>query len=1042
MKRYIFGLVVVVVVALGYIIASYYSTEPIKDPVIAMAAVAGKESQAQSAHKSAEKEEKEKKAAQKTESADSDAPKQDNTKADDPNLPADPNSPDTTEPQDKESGEIQTADPNAPEDKDPMVPINLNDVEMKKIISKLAEWTGKSIIPTDEAMKIKITIYSPKEVRRSKALSYIYDALRMKGIIAEVREDRIFLKPLSKAKLRVPTLTIDEPLARIADRSMLVEKYFKVNNTSPAKLVDIIAPLTAEYGRVTAIESTSVIAVIDTVENLFRIKKIIDQFDVPESDQVRERVFEIKNGDPIEIVQVLQLILSPSSKAKKKKSGGKSKKGTASSVIIESGEIPTFLLPVPRQNWIIARASVENMQRIENWIQKLDVKETIPPERTIIPVKFVDVREVARLARNAIQEMPGSQLKTSVIIEEMPQAKQIVVFGSYENRKIIELLVKEIDLPIEDIYKTYVRRLKHADPEQVKLNIEALYEGQSGSFSNTNYRRGSYGRSSRNVNDKDVVKVVTDNILNSVSVIATEENLRKIKLQIEEWDQPIDLKADQYRIVTLHNSDPVEMVELLSTLFSETTERRKSFWEMYFGGGDDDKKKIVGNLYGLLTFKEVPGTKKILIISKVPEAYDVIEKLIKDLDSQEIGEIPRVITLNYADAEELCDQLNGILNESGTVSTIPRKARGLSYSADEESEGTTSNPNAQANSDPGMITPWWDRQRVPDGEMPTSNLIGKIRFVPVHRSKAILVLSPPEYIKEIVKMIEELDKPGMQVMIKAIIVEVDHASMTSLGVKLSSNPGAFSSLGTNAITALTQIAFAQNRSTFNPGVIDMGGGDLNKGFSTNLNINVLVDMLAKTINAKVLNQPTLWTKDNEEAEFFKGREISLIVSAQSDTTGTSTKNQFNREKVGVTLKIRPNITPGKDVDLTINLEISDLAAEKVNNQPVIKRLNTVTKLIVEDGQTILLGGILFQADNVIQTKVPLLGDLPILGGLFRHNEKELRNNELLIFITPHVIDGNTTDSARRHIEEPKERMRSVRVELDGALMPIIDKKTP
>ena len=1056
MKRYIFGLVIVVVVALGYIVSSYYSAEPIKNRVITMAAVENRESRTRFARKRDGRGQREEQPAQKTESADSDAPIDNTPKADDPNVSANPGANDPNLSTDPGADDPNIPeDPNAPpevEDQDPNVPINLNNVEMKQIISKLAEWTGKVIIPTDEAMKIKITIYSSKKVPVEQALSLIYDALRMKGIIAEIGADKIFLKPIAQAKFgQVPTLSVDEPLARMIDKSILVEKYFKVQNISPASLVEVISPLIAEYGNVTAVESTGIIAVIDTVENLLRIKKVIDQFDVPESDQIMETVFEIENGDPTEIVQVLKLILSPTSaRGRSTSPGGKPKKppkgdssgGAATSVIIQAGQIPTILLPVPRQNWIIAKASVDNMQRIESWIKKLDVRETIPPEQTIISVEFVDVREVARLARSAIQEMPGSQLKTSVVIQEMVNAKQIVVFGSEENRKIVETLIAEIDLPIEDIYKTKVIRLKHADPEQVKENIEALYEGQSGSFSNSSYRRSSYSRTSRNVSDKDVVKVVTDSILNSVSVIATEENILKISLQIEEWDQPIDLTKDQYRIVTLRNSDPVKMVELLSSLFSEVDDSgRVSIWDIIYGrGNNDDKKKIVGNLYGLLTFEEVPGTKKILIISKIPEAYDVIERLIEDLDSQERGEIPKVITLNYADAEELCDQLNGILNESGTLATIPRKQRGLSYSADEEATGTTSNPNAQASSDPGMITPWWDKQRQRTDEMPTSNLIGKIRFVPVHRSKAILVLSPPEYVEEIEAMIKELDKPGKQVMIEAVIVEVDHASMTSLGVKLASDPGAFGALGENAITALTQFSSAENRAVFNPGILDMK--DLSQGFSGNFNVNVLIDLLAKTINAKILNQPNLWTKDNEEAEFFKGEDFAVISGDQQNNSGGGLSRSYDRTQVGVTLRVRPNITPEKDVDVTINLEISNKSAERENGQPVIKRLSTSTNLIIADGETIMLGGILFQTDSLIHTKVPLLGDIPFVGGLFRHNGTELRNSELLVFITPHVIDSDTTEAARRHIEEPKERMRSIKDELDGALKPIMDQDKP
>ncbi len=1045
MKRYVFGLVVIVIIALGYIVASYSSAKPVKSRVITMAAVEQQEVRSRRPRGNARdytgertrRPMDQRRHEQRAGYVDYDAPLRKETVTDDPNAPADPNIP--TAPKVDDPNVI--ADPNAPaEEKDPMVAINLNNVEMKQIMSMLADWTGKVIIPSDDAMSMKITIYSSKKVRQSRALSLIYDTLRTKGVIAEIGEDKIFLKPLAQAKLgQVPTLSIDEPLARVADKSILVEKYFKMQNTSPAKLVDIIAPLTADYGHVTAIESTGVIAVIDTVENLLRIKKIIDQFDVPESGQIMEEVFQIENGDTSEIVQVLQLILSPDlAKARKRPAASATATGAATSVIIEAGQIPIILLPIPRQNWIIARASTDDMGRIKSWIQKLDVKETIPPEQTVISVQFVDVREVARLVKNAIQNMPGTELKASVVIQEMTDAKQIVVFGSEENRKIVERLIAEIDLPIEDIFKTKVFRLKHTDPEQVKENIEALYDGQSASSSS--FDRRSYRPSNnRNVKDEDIVKVVTDNILNSVSVIATEENLLKIALQIEEWDQPLDFQKDQYRIVTLQNSDPVQMVELLSTLFSENEQRRMTIWDYYFGNTGDDKKKIVGNLYGLLTFEDVPGTKKILIISKVAEAYDVIEKLIKDLDSQEKGEVPRVITLNYADAEELCDQLNGILNESGTVATIPRKQRGLSYSDDEDSEGTSSRSNSQASSDPGMITPWWDRQRRRDDEMPTSNLIGKIRFVPVHRSKAILVLSPPEYLEEIESMIKELDRPGKQVMIEAVIVEVDHASMTSLGVQLSSNPGAFSSLGENAITALTQITSTESRTRFNSGILN---GTLTQGISSTLNVNVLIDMLAKTVNAKVLNQPNLWTKDNEEAEFFKGQDFAIIVGDQEDKSGGGLSRSFERTEVGVTLRVRPNITPEKDVDVTINLEISDRAAEMLNEQPIIKRLSTSTNLIIADGETIMLGGILFQTDTVVETKVPLLGDLPILGGLFKHNGTELRNNELLVFITPHVIDGETSDAARRHINEPMERMRSVKVEINDSLLPVIDPNTP
>jgi general secretion pathway protein D len=304
--------------------------------------------------------------------------------------------------------------------------------------------------------------------------------------------------------------------------------------------------------------------------------------------------------------------------------------------------------------------------------------------------------------------------------------------------------------------------------------------------------------------------------------------------------------------------------------------------------------------------------------------------------------------------------------------------------------------------------------------MPTSNLIGKIRFIPVHRSKALLVLAPPEYLEDITNMIQVLDQPGKQVMVKAVIVEIDHTDMTSLGIQLAASTSAFGTLEENALNVLNALTNTETRGSLQ--------------LTTTANINVLVDLLVKKANARVLNQPTLWTKDNEEAVFIKGQEVPFVEGSQTDTTGTSIKEAVKYSDVGVTLRIRPNITPEKAVDMTIDLEISEVAGELVNNQIAVDKLNTTTHLIVDDGETILLGGILFQKDSDVKRKVPLLGDIPIVGGLFSHESTLKSNNELLIFITPYVMDDDTTDEAIRQIEEPKKKMQIIMQQMDEWLM--------
>jgi general secretion pathway protein D len=949
---------------------------------------------------------------------------------------------------DSEGRAEDSSDPNEPAD-DLLEAVNLNDVEMKKIIQTLGDWTGKPIIPTsEEVMKQKITIYSSEEIPRDQALSLIYAALRARGVIAELADDRIFLKPISQAKLgAVPTLGVDDPLARIENKSQVVEKFFKLKNYSPTRFAEIITPLTAEYGHVTAIENTGIVSVIDTVESLMRIEQIRRQLDVPESEQTVTEIFELKNADPGEVVQVLQLILTggqdSSSRGRGSRDRGRrsttssssssSSEGakSAASVVIASEEITATLIPMPKQGWIIARASAEDMKTIAEWIKKLDIEEAVKPEQTVIAVTYVDAREVARAVNRTIGEMPGTDLKTNVVVEALPQSKQIVIFGNAENRKMVEKLIAEIDLPTLDIFKDKTFDLKHADPDQIKLNIEGLYESTAGSFSSYSYSRNYRSRSSRfaTVRPEDAVKVISYPTLKQVTVIASEENLRKIENQIKEWDVPIDVQQDQYRIISMQNSDPVQMVQLLSKLFTEGgDDSSRSFMRYFFGYGDEDdeKKKIVGTLFGALTFEAVPDTKKIIVISKIPEAYDVIEKLVKQLDSQEMAEVPRVITLKYADAEDLCDQLNAILNEPGTTATIRRSKRGLSV---DTMSATTSGESGSTQTDSGststeIITPWWNRgTRTTDTKMPTSNLIGKIRFIPVHRSKAILVLAPPEYHESIAAMIEELDQPGKQVMIKAVIMQVDHASMTSLGVQLATNADAFGTLEENAINVFNIL---RNVETF--GSISL---------TTTANINVLVDLLMKKANAKILNQPTLWTKDNEEAVFIKAQNIAFLSSEQSDSTGQSLTQAFDYRDIGVTIRVRPNITPEKAVDVTINMEVSELGTDRFEGQPAVNKLNTTTHLIVNDGETILLGGILFQKDSQIRRKVPLLGDIPVAGALFSHEETLQTNSELLAFITPYVIDDKISEEAARQAAEPVQKMEAIIAEFKELFDPNI-----
>ena len=971
----------------------------------------------------------------------------------------------------------------------PMESLNLKNVEMRQIVQKIAEWTGKTVIPAEEAEKIRVSIYAPGQLPRSKALAHIYGALRLKGFIAEHLDDAIYITPIKGAKLGfVPTILDTQPLALLENKDQIVQKFFKMASYRPTQMAQVIQPLVSEYGYVSADETTSTLLVIDTVQNLMRIERIIVEFDVPAAQQSETGIFIVQYGDPSEIVQMLKILLGqsqglstsrgrggsdrerfggpfgggPPFQQSSQSSGGSqqaktdSSKGTgaATSVVVASTRGQIILIPEPRRKWIIARASAEDMKLIEEWIKKLDKEEPVESEYEVVQLRYADADEVQNSIQDGFRNLPGTEFLPSVVVEPLENSKQVLVFGRKDLREMVKKIIAEMDIPPGQ-FETQHFKLKYADPDQIKTNIDTLYQegtyGSSGSSYNPFSSFGSRSGRGSSASSASTVKVLSYNSLKQVTVIASPDNMQKIGEQIVEWDRPLDVNEVKPRIIELRNSDPVQLADLLNTLFSQSTasSSRVSIMDIMFGGSSmsQQRQKIVGPLYGQLTFEDVPGTKKIIVISKIPEAYDVIEQLVLDLDKEEMAQVPKVIPLKYADPEDLSERLNALFNEMGTTAAIRRSQQGLSaYSMESTNQSTTTSGGSSGggggSSTGGTSTaeyrPPWTTGRTSTTEEPISNIIGKVRFVPDIHTKSLLVLAPPQFMANIEQMIHELDVPGKQVMIRGIVVEVDHSTVTSLGVELATNPTAFGTLEENSILALaslTNLGRYGSTKAIPASPITAGSESSASVLGVGADVYALIDFLIKKTHAKVLNQQTVWTKDNEEATFFKGEKIAFYTSATTVAQGTASTQNFEFQRVGMTLRGRPSITPEKNVDMIVNVILSQLTGLEKNGQPVRSEMETTTNMIVKNGQTIMLGGILSQKDQTIQRKLPLLGDIPLIGGLFRHEETTAANNELIVFITPYVVDEleNMLPEAQQELNDNKAKLKVIQQELKNAL---------
>ena len=285
-------------------------------------------------------------------------------------------------------------------------------------------------------------------------------------------------------------------------------------------------------------------------------------------------------------------------------------------------------------------------------------------------------------------------------------------------------------------------------------------------------------------------------------------------------------------------------------------------------------------------------------------------------------------------------------------------------------------------------------------------------------TNALVVTATQSEFAILEQVIRKLDVRRLQVYVEALIAEVDARTTQEIGVQFGIGDGVradrrgvvgATNLGTNAGTSLAQVlanplaAGAGLSFGYVDGIITLPDG------TEVYNLNALAKALEGQSDANVLSTPNILTMDNEEAEIVVGQNVPFITGSFSQISqGTAVENPFQtiqRRDVGLTLRIKPQITEGSAIKMEIFQEVSNVALRGEARDIVTNTRSLSTTIVAENNQMVVLGG-LIQDDvsNNVQ-KVPLLGDVPILGQLFRYKNRTRKKTNLLVFLRPQVIRG-------------------------------------
>jgi general secretion pathway protein D len=294
---------------------------------------------------------------------------------------------------------------------------------------------------------------------------------------------------------------------------------------------------------------------------------------------------------------------------------------------------------------------------------------------------------------------------------------------------------------------------------------------------------------------------------------------------------------------------------------------------------------------------------------------------------------------------------------------------------------------------------------------------GTIQADPATNS-LIITASEPQY-RQLRAVIDKLDGRRAQVLVESLVVEVNANKVAEFGIQwqtaLSNSVGIGNNSnvsGTNIVNLALGVAAGSTSvlpaSGFNIAAVGRVNG---KSY-----LGALANFLQNTGDANVLSTPNLLTLDNEEARIIIGQNVPFLTGSYANTTGSSTVNPFNtveRKDVGLTLRVKPQINENGTVKLAVYQEVSNVDASTSTNAngPTTNKRSIESNVLVDDGNIVVLGGLLSDDYSLAQDKVPGLGDMPLIGGLFRNESRTRKKTNLMIFLRPTVIrDSATSDS--------------------------------
>jgi general secretion pathway protein D len=470
---------------------------------------------------------------------------------------------------------------------------------------------------------------------------------------------------------------------------------------------------------------------------------------------------------------------------------------------------------------------------------------------------------------------------------------------------------------------------------------------------------------------------------NTLVVTDYAGNLKRIERIIESIDQP---SGTDPVVIPLRSASALDVAQTINKLYADGTQAPG-------GGGTEANRRVM--------VVADARSNSLLVQSDNPSALLRVRSLIGMLDSptSAAGNI-HVVFLKNAEAAKIAETLRAIYSgetSSGRPTAQMQALTSLSpigYPATSASAGTAPRMNA-----------------APQGASPAAATPGIIQADIATNS--IIITAPDAIYNNLRAVVEKLDVRRTQVYVEALVAEITAANAAEFGIQWQNLTGGNATTakaigGTNfGTTGQNILGVSQSPTTAAQGLnIGVVKGTVTIGGVQILNLGLLVRALESNNSANILSTPTLLTMDNQEATIVVGQNVPFITGQYAVSGAATTPTPFQtieRKDVGLTLRIKPQISEGGTVRLQVYQEVSSIDSSSNPSGLITNKRSLESTVMVDDGQIVVIGGLLQDSVGDGEGKVPLLGDLPVLGSLFRYNTRTRTKTNLMVFLRPTIL---------------------------------------